>query len=85
MAALLDRSDYQVIIAGHTDSQGEHDYNMDLSERRAQAVRRALIDNYHIDGGRMAARGFGPTEPVASNDGEDGRARNRRVELVLAQ
>lgn len=84
MAALMkDAADIQVYIVGHTDNQGSLDYNHDLSARRAEAVRRALAGEYGIDAGRMAAHGVASLAPVASNGTEDGRALNRRVELVL--
>ncbi|MGX5839967.1 OmpA family protein [Mesorhizobium sp. ArgA1] len=73
-----------VIVVGHTDNQGAFDYNIDLSSRRAQAVRAALVSKYGIDGGRMTAAGAGMMAPVASNDDETGRAKNRRVVLVKA-
>jgi OmpA-OmpF porin, OOP family len=82
MAELMKSTDFRVLIAGHTDDQGTHEYNLDLSEQRAEAVRQALMENYSIDGGRMAARGFGFTEPVADNETEEGRQQNRRVEII---
>lgn len=71
----------RLMVTGHTDNQGGADYNRDLSERRANAVIAALQANYGIEAGRLAARGMGFSEPVASNDDEAGRALNRRVEL----
>lgn len=72
----------KVIIVGHTDSQGAYDYNMDLSRRRAEAVAAELVRSYAVDKGRLRTAGVGFLAPVASNAGEDGRALNRRVELV---
>lgn len=69
-------------VVGHTDAKGGADYNRDLSRRRAASVLSALVGSYSIDAGRLDSRGAGAAEPVASNDDEDGRARNRRVELV---
>jgi outer membrane protein OmpA-like peptidoglycan-associated protein len=69
-------------VVGHTDAKGGADYNRDLSRRRAANVRNALVGTYSIDAARLDSRGAGAAEPVASNDDEDGRARNRRVELV---
>ena len=71
-----------VIVVGHTDSQGAFDYNLDLSSRRAQAVRAELVAKYGIDAGRLTAAGAGMMAPVASNDDDAGRAKNRRVVLV---
>lgn len=73
-----------VIVVGHTDSQGPFDHNIDLSSRRAQAVKAALSSQYGIDSGRLTSAGAGMMAPVASNDNEDGRAKNRRVVLVKA-
>jgi outer membrane protein OmpA-like peptidoglycan-associated protein len=69
-------------ITGHTDNRGGADYNVQLSQRRAQAIVAALVGTYGISGDRLSAAGMGANAPVASNDNEDGRARNRRVELV---
>ena len=69
-------------IVGHTDNQGASDYNLDLSRRRAAAVLRALTEQYHIAAARLDSFGSGLYAPVASNATDDGRAKNRRVELV---
>ncbi|MEP7096331.1 MAG: OmpA family protein [Dokdonella sp.] len=69
-------------VVGHTDATGGTDYNLDLSKRRAANVAAALSRNYAIDASRLAARGAGAAEPLTSNDTEEGRAKNRRVELV---
>lgn len=71
-----------VIVQGHTDSTGSDEYNQNLSERRANAVRNQLV-NEGVDPVRMAAMGFGETSPVASNDSESGRQQNRRVDILL--
>lgn len=68
-------------IEGHTDNVGGAADNKALSERRAQSVRAAIVQG-GIDAGRLSAAGFGPERPVADNRSEDGRAKNRRVELV---
>lgn len=81
---LLKRNpDLKVSIDGHTDSIGGHDYNVKLSQARAASVV-AAITAAGIDAGRLKSAGYGPDKPVASNDSEDGRAKNRRVELVKA-
>jgi len=77
---LLAHSSSEVEIAGHTDSKGSNDYNQTLSERRAASVRGFLID-LGVDPGRLTARGFGDTRPVDSNATEQGRERNRRIEM----
>lgn len=71
-----------VTIEGHTDSIGGHAANLDLSKRRAAAVREALISRFHIAPGRLTSAGLGDTRPVTTNATIDGRARNRRVELA---
>ena len=71
-------------VEGHTDSTGSADYNQGLSERRATSVRDFLAQQ-GIDGQRMVAVGYGLTRPVADNSTREGRARNRRVEIVIAE
>ncbi len=70
----------KVEIQGHTDSQGTKDYNQDLSEQRAKAVYEYLV-NQGIDSDRLSYKGNGESQPVASNETAQGRAKNRRVEL----
>ena len=79
---LAANSELEILVVGHTDNVGSHDYNMDLSSRRAGAVRENLIDDFGIEPSRIFAYGIGFLAPLASNISEDGRARNRRVELV---
>ena len=69
-------------LVGHTDSVGELAFNMDLSRRRATAVAQVLATKHRIAPARLRGDGVGPLAPVASNDTEEGRAKNRRVELV---
>ncbi|MDH3673831.1 MAG: OmpA family protein, partial [Gammaproteobacteria bacterium] len=71
-----------VYIVGHTDNVGNLDYNMALSQRRAEAVVHALVSRYDIDAERVISKGVGPLTPVATNRTEFGRALNRRVEIV---
>lgn len=74
--------DTNIEVIGHTDSKGTDDYNQSLSERRATAVT-SYLRTHDIASGRLSAKGMGETDPVASNDTEDGRAQNRRVEFVI--
>ena len=72
--------DVNVEVQGHTDNVGDPDYNVGLSERRANAVRDYMISK-GIPSSRLRAKGYGMTRPHFSNDSEQGRALNRRVEL----
>ncbi len=72
-----------VAVEGHTDSVGSDEYNQELSEHRAQSVRDYFVQQ-GIPAGTIEARGFGKSEPIATNDTSEGRQQNRRVELVLS-
>ncbi|WMN11290.1 OmpA family protein [Marivirga salinae] len=74
----------KIEIIGHTDSKGSDDYNLTLSEGRAQAVMQYLLDK-GISAERMKAKGLGETSPISSNDTEAGRAENRRVEFTIVE
>jgi outer membrane protein OmpA-like peptidoglycan-associated protein len=83
IAKLLNqRPGLKILVVGHTDMVGELASNMKLSQARAQAVVAALTGQYHIAAARLTAFGNGPYAPVATNKTEEGRAKNRRVELV---
>ena len=71
------------VLEGHTDSVGTDAYNQRLSERRANAVRRVLVDELGVEGNRVNAVGYGESRPVADNSTEEGRAINRRVEAEV--
>jgi OmpA-OmpF porin, OOP family len=79
---LVQTPNLKLEIVGHTDNTGAADYNLDLSGRRAQRVVEALVREFSIAPDRLSARGAGLTQPVAGNESEQGRAKNRRVELV---
>ncbi len=70
-------------VAGHTDSNASDAYNLDLSERRANRVRERLI-SLGVPGSQLTARGYGESQPIASNSSAEGRAENRRVEILPA-
>ena len=80
IATLQRRSDINVEVAAHTDSQGSDEYNMGLSERRAASVMNYLT-SHGIDAGRLTSKGYGEAQPIADNKTKEGRAQNRRVEL----
>ncbi|MGL4729026.1 MAG: OmpA family protein [Bosea sp. (in: a-proteobacteria)] len=83
MAVLLKaNASLKVFIIGHTDNKGGLDYNVGLSGRRAAAVAGALTKDHGIAAARLSTRGLGPLAPVATNRTEDGREKNRRVEMV---
>jgi outer membrane protein OmpA-like peptidoglycan-associated protein len=81
-AILKNNPDWKLTIVGHTDNVGRDAANLDLSRRRAQSVKAALVERYAIDGNRLTTGGFGASQPQAKNDTPEGRARNRRVELT---
>lgn len=78
-AAMSTYEDIELVLEGHTDSRGSDDYNADLSDRRAKAVKAKLAVDYGIATSRISAIGYGESRPIDSNDTDDGRARNRRV------
>ncbi|MCU1384405.1 MAG: OmpA/MotB protein [Acidobacteria bacterium] len=80
--ALTKNPAWMLTINGHTDNVGGDAFNLDLSKRRSASVRRALSETYHIDPARLSTAGFGASQPKESNATVDGRAKNRRVELV---
>ncbi len=81
---LQENPDVTMEIAGHTDSVATADYNLSLSERRANAVRDYMV-NAGIFATRLTAKGYGELQPVASNDTEDGRQKNRRTDFVIVK
>jgi outer membrane protein OmpA-like peptidoglycan-associated protein len=73
---------YNLEIDGHTDAQGKAFYNLELSQKRANAVTKYLV-NHGIDAKRLSESGFGESVPAADNNTVDGRAKNRRVEFQV--
>ena len=76
-------SQAKITLAGHTDSTGGERYNASLSVRRARAVELYLRDNQEIPAERVTVKAYGQNSPIASNETEEGRAKNRRVEVIL--
>lgn len=70
-------------VVGHTDNRGTYEFNLDLSRQRAESVVKELVETYGIEVERLQAVGVGPVAPVATNETREGRARNRRVVLVV--
>ena len=79
---LINNPKLNLFVVGHTDNVGKYDYNMKLSKSRAEAVVKTLVSKHGVNSGRLTAAGVGPLAPVTSNDTEEGKARNRRVELI---
>ena len=79
---LTENGAVKVKIVGHTDADGEDGANLELSKRRAEAVKTALSTEFGIDAARMQADGMGETKPVADNSKPEGKAQNRRVEFI---
>jgi len=80
--ALKDQEDHSILIEGHTDSQGTDAFNQELSENRARAVKDFLVSR-GIPADRIKSQGLGPSRPVADNKSVEGRANNRRVEIIV--
>jgi outer membrane protein OmpA-like peptidoglycan-associated protein len=80
--ALEKNPSLKLLIEGHTDSVGDATHNLDLSKRRAEAVKAVLVAQFNVDASRLSTNGLGSTKPVDTNDTPQGRAQNRRVELV---
>lgn len=72
-------------VEGHTDNKGSVIENLDLSRDRASTVRRFLVENHRVDGARLIAQGFGADRPIADNKTPQGRAKNRRIEIVILE
>ncbi|MBN1326397.1 MAG: OmpA family protein, partial [Candidatus Cloacimonetes bacterium] len=78
---LVNHPEIDLEIHGYTDNMGDRNYNIMLSQQRADSVMNYLIDN-GIEPERLSAEGFGPDNPIASNDSKEGRAQNRRIEFI---
>ena len=74
-----------VEVAGHTDDRGGRDYNMMLSQERAEAVRQFLVERGNVNPARVTAQGYGPDEPLIDEDSDEARAENRRVEFNILE
>jgi outer membrane protein OmpA-like peptidoglycan-associated protein len=81
-ASLAKYPNTRTLIVGHTDAVGSSTYNMDLSERRAQSAANFIVGE-GVDRARISTAGRGETEPIATNDSDDGRRQNRRIEIAI--
>jgi len=79
---LKENNNFKIEISGHTDSIGTDEYNLQLSQKRADEIKKYLIQNGIIDN-RIISKGYGNTFPITSNQTEAGRAENRRVEIFF--
>ena len=79
---LTEYSQINVEISGHTDITGSYEHNMELSRDRAESVKRYLVE-HGIDESRITTNGFGPDQPIDTNDTKEGRANNRRIEFQI--
>ena len=73
----------RIRVEGHADSTGPADYNQGLSERRAQSVKDRLMKDFNVSGDRISTEGYGENKPVADNSTREGRAKNRRAEIIV--
>lgn len=78
-------ADAVMVIAGHTDSIGSDKYNMELSQRRAESVKKFLLAGYKIADSRLIIKPYGEHKPIVTNTTDEGRAKNRRVEFIRIQ
>jgi OOP family OmpA-OmpF porin len=82
---MKEKPNTKIVIKGHTDSIGKKSYNMLLSRARAKSLRQYLINKFDIDGSRITTIGYGFNKPIASNDTEEGRQKNRRAEAFIEE
>jgi OOP family OmpA-OmpF porin len=80
---LKENPNIKVEIGGHTDSLGSEKANQKISEKRAQSVKKYLMDKFNISGDRMVVKGYGSSKPIADNSTKEGRTKNRRVEIRI--
>ncbi len=80
---LKENPELKIEIQGHTDSQGSNSFNLRLSRRRADAVKAHLVEEFGIESKRLLTKGYGESAPVADNSTEEGRRRNRRIDLLI--
>jgi outer membrane protein OmpA-like peptidoglycan-associated protein len=83
VAVLVQHTELRVEVVGHTDNQGSRSYNVKLSQQRAESVKRYLVQ-HGVDESRVQARGVGPDEPLAANDSDSARQKNRRIEFRVS-
>lgn len=77
--------DSVLVIAGHTDNIGSDEYNLMLSQKRAEAIKHFLVKEFEITENRLLVKSYGESKPIADNETDEGRAHNRRVEFIRIQ
>jgi OOP family OmpA-OmpF porin len=75
--------DIKIVIEGHTDNVGGKKYNLNLSQKRAEAIKKVMVTKFNINSARITAKGFGYSKPIASNSTKEGKQKNRRVEAAV--
>jgi OOP family OmpA-OmpF porin len=75
--------DLKIVIEGHTDNVGGEKYNLNLSQKRAEAIKSVMVTKFNIEPSRLMTKGFGYSKPIASNSTKEGRQKNRRVEAAV--
>lgn len=81
--ALKEDKNLKIEIQGHTDTTGSRAYNNALSSNRAQSVKKYLMDNFAVPSSQLVSKGYGPSQPIKSNDSREGREENRRVDIKI--
>ena len=76
-------SDLKIVVEGHTDNVGGEKYNINLSQKRAEAIKEVMVKKFNIEASRITAKGFGFSNPLADNSTKEGRQQNRRVEAAV--
>jgi OOP family OmpA-OmpF porin len=75
--------DLKIVIEGHTDNVGGKQYNLNLSQKRAEAIKAVMVKKFNVESARITPKGFGYSNPIASNATKEGKQRNRRVEAAV--
>ncbi len=75
--------DLKIVVEGHTDNVGGEKYNLNLSQKRAEAIKAVMVQKFNIEASRITAKGFGFSNPLADNSTKEGRQQNRRVEAAV--
>jgi OOP family OmpA-OmpF porin len=83
--ALKENPNIRVEIGGHTDATGSDKADMAISVKRAESVKKYLMDKFNISADRLVVKGYGKTKPIADNQTKEGRAKNRRVEIRILE